>query len=155
MANPSVSKSPRRDRAIRTQEELISALESCASRRIADLPTSKWKQRLATLQRTWGYLLVRIMTGEVCRFCLRIRAILHNPKLSYMVRLPADPTADSGSSPRGHNFALACSSHIKQLQVQYPFLGPLEAETMSLAFQSGVRWYAHKGIESCSGENHP
>jgi hypothetical protein len=56
--------------------------------------------------------------------------------------MPMAPMGDLDSFLTDRNFALACTEYIQQQSVLFPWLGVLDQETLGLAFQAGVEWYA-------------
>ena len=137
---------------IRSQADLIVALESCARQGKLDLPNPIWRRPFSAVQEWWKASLVRTVAGEIYRCGLRIRAILDRPSVTSLVPLPLDPTADSGSWQASYTFALACSEHMQQQRARHPWVGPLELRMLAEVFRAGSEFRGRSHDTSTDSE---
>jgi hypothetical protein len=136
---------------IASTADLVAAIESRAQRGRKGRYRSKILRPLLALRGRWNGSLARIVAGECRRFFPRIAAIQRTPNLKLGVAIPMDPTADSDSYSSDRSFSLACSDYIQQQWAQHPWVGPLDAQMLGLAFGMGAEWcFRNRSNAACN-----
>ena len=113
----------------------------CVPAGSASSPMSKLGYRLCAPLRWWSRSILRIMGEEICRFPLRILAILRTRSLRDGVPIPLDQKSlDLGSFGVMNSFLLACSEGMQQLRKRHSWIATLEVQIYFQAFAQGAEW---------------
>lgn len=116
------------------------ATGSHARWRTADVLRSRVRTAPAYLLRWFHRSTLRLVVLEIRSFPLRIPAALKTHWLRFGCSLYDPVRGSMGSFEEENRYSRACSSHLRELRRDHPWVTPLDEELASRSHQAGAIW---------------